>query len=72
LLHSPRHKRTLAVEEFCRTAARFSALVAGLGHQLAEMDLNPVIVHAEGCVIVDALIVGRRTHDLHETQARQA
>jgi hypothetical protein len=57
LLRSRRHRQPLAVEEFCRTAARFSTLVAGLGAQLAELDLNPVIVHANGCTIVDALIV---------------
>ena len=60
LLRSPRHKRALAVDEFCRTAAQFSAVIAGLGDQVSEIDLNPVIVHAEGCVIVDALIVGRQ------------
>ncbi|HEV7716413.1 MAG TPA: acetate--CoA ligase family protein [Steroidobacteraceae bacterium] len=60
LLRSPRHKRPLAVDEFCRTAARFSALVASLGDVLSEIDLNPIIVHAEGCVIVDSLIVGGR------------
>jgi hypothetical protein len=26
---------------------------------VTEIDLNPVIVHADGCSIVDALIVGR-------------
>jgi acetate---CoA ligase (ADP-forming) len=72
LLASQRHTRALAVEEFCATAARFSALVAGLGDQLSEIDLNPIIVHAEGCVIVDALIVGRPSLDVLEPQARQA
>ncbi len=72
LLTSPRHKRPLAIDEFCATAARFSELVAALGDRVGEMDLNPVIVHAGGCVIVDALVVGRRPHDLPETQARQA
>ncbi|MBF8293004.1 MAG: hypothetical protein HW417_1317 [Steroidobacteraceae bacterium] len=57
LLKSRRHRRALAVDEFCRTAAQFSALAAGLGALLDEMDLNPVIVHADGCVIVDALVV---------------
>jgi acyl-CoA synthetase (NDP forming) len=57
LLHSKRHRQPLAVDEFCRMAAQFSALVAGLGSQLAELDLNPVNVHAGGCTIVDALIV---------------
>ena len=60
LLRSPRHKRPLALDEFCRVAARFSALVAELGDSLSEMDLNPVIVHADGCTIVDALIIARR------------
>jgi hypothetical protein len=59
LLDSPRHARPLAVAEFCAVAARFSALVAGLGDSLGEFDLNPVILHAEGCSIVDALLVGR-------------
>ena len=31
-----------------------------MGDLLSEMDLNPVIVHTEGCVIVDALVVGRK------------
>lgn len=72
LLTSPRHRRPLAVDEFCRTAARFSALVAALSDRVSEMDLNPVIVHADGCVIVDALINGRQPHNLLEPRARQA
>jgi acyl-CoA synthetase (NDP forming) len=59
LLASPRHRRPLAVDEFCRVAARFSALVAALGGHFSEIDLNPVIVHADGCAIVDALVVPR-------------
>ena len=34
LLQSRRHPRSLAVDEFCRVAARFSALVAALGDEL--------------------------------------
>jgi hypothetical protein len=71
LLGSRRHKRPLAIDEFCAVAARFSAVVAALGEQLSEMDLNPVIVHADGCVIVDALVVGRVPHVLSEPEARQ-
>ena len=59
LLGSRRHRRPLAVDAFCAVAARFSALVAALGEAIEEIDLNPVIVHADGCSIVDALIVGR-------------
>jgi acyl-CoA synthetase (NDP forming) len=60
LLRSPRHERPLALAEFCVVAARFAALVAELGDSLSEMDLNPVIVHADGCTIADALIIARR------------
>jgi acetate---CoA ligase (ADP-forming) len=71
LLRSRRHRRPLAVDEFCRVAARFSALVAALGESLAEIDLNPVIVHADGCTIVDALIVPQSFVRI-ETEQRKA
>jgi acyl-CoA synthetase (NDP forming) len=58
LLGSRRHRHPLAVDAFCTVAARFSALVAGIAAAVTEIDLNPVIVHADGCSIVDALIVG--------------
>jgi acyl-CoA synthetase (NDP forming) len=59
LLASRRHRRPLAIDAFCAAAARFSALAAGLGELFAEIDLNPVIVHADGCTIVDALIISQ-------------
>ena len=59
LLQSKRHAQPLAIDSFCETAARFSGVVAALGDQLEEVDLNPVIVHAKGCVILDALVVPR-------------
>ena len=57
LLTSRRHARPLAIEHFCETAARFSGVVAAFGDRLEEVDLNPVILHPDGCVIVDALVV---------------
>jgi acetate---CoA ligase (ADP-forming) len=72
LLSSRRHARPLAVDEFCRVAARFSALVAALGDQLKEIDLNPVIVHADGCAIVDALVVPRQAQNTETERMRQA
>ena len=42
---------------FADLAARFSVAIHRLGDRLAEVDLNPVIVHDEGCCIVDALII---------------
>jgi acyl-CoA synthetase (NDP forming) len=72
LLASRRHRRPLAVDEFCRVASRFSALVAALGEHFAEIDLNPVIVHADGCAIVDALVVPRATETAEPELRRQA
>lgn len=72
LLHSRRHKRPLALDEFCATAARCSSLVAALGDSLSEMDLNPVIVHADGCAIVDALVVGRHSTVNHASRNEAA
>ncbi len=72
LLRSRRHRRPLAIEEFCRVAARFSALVAALGDGLSEIDLNPVIVHADGCAIVDALLVPRAATAPESEPLRQA
>jgi hypothetical protein len=39
---------------------RFSELVLELQDSIAEIDLNPVIVNASGCTIVDALVVPAR------------
>lgn len=44
---------------YCRAAAAFSAMVASLADVVAEIDINPIIVHADGCLAVDALIAGR-------------
>jgi acyl-CoA synthetase (NDP forming) len=49
---------TLDAEAFCELAARISVLAAGTP-ELAELDLNPIIVHGpgSGADIVDALAV---------------
>ena len=39
---------------------------------LAEIDLNPVIVHADGCAIVDALIVPQAVPRIETEHKRQA
>jgi acyl-CoA synthetase (NDP forming) len=39
--------------------ARFSALVAALGNDLAEIDVNPIIAGPDGVTAVDALIIPR-------------
>lgn len=48
------------IDAYCEMAALFSALVASWAENFAEMDLNPVLVHAGGCVALDALIVPKQ------------
>ena len=59
LLGRQRDGSTLSIESFCQAAATFSAVVTALGDVLEEVDMNPVIVHADGCVALDSLLVGR-------------
>jgi acyl-CoA synthetase (NDP forming) len=57
LLDGVRGRAAADIDSFCDLAARFSAIVDALGGELGEVDINPVIVHATGCTIVDALVV---------------
>ena len=60
LLDGLRDRPPVDVDSFCAAAERFSVMAAALGAVVAEIDINPVIVHASGCVAVDALVVGSR------------
>lgn len=42
----------------CEALVQFSMLAADLGDRICEMDVNPLIVSAQGCVAVDALVIG--------------
>jgi succinyl-CoA synthetase beta subunit len=57
LLDGVRGAAPVDVDAFCEAAARFSSLVHALGDVLAEVDVNPVIVHQNGAIAVDALVV---------------
>ena len=72
LLQSRRHRRAPALDAYCEAAARFSAIIPGLADLLDEVDLNPVIVHGDGCVIVDALVVPRPAHNRQSEPVRKA
>lgn len=48
------------VDALARAITRLSVLATDLGDQLEALDANPVIVSAEGCLAVDALVVPRR------------
>ncbi len=47
------------VAAYCEAAARFSVLAVALADSIEEIDINPVIVSADGCVAVDNLVVAR-------------
>ncbi len=63
LLDGQRGQAPCAIDAFCDSAARFSVMVHTLGDTLQEIDINPVIVNRERCLAVDALAVGRNTHE---------
>jgi acyl-CoA synthetase (NDP forming) len=57
LLDGVRGTPVADIAAFCEVAAGFSAMVDALGDVVEEIDVNPVIVHENGCTIVDALVV---------------
>jgi acyl-CoA synthetase (NDP forming) len=69
LLDGVRGKPPVDIDAFCHLAARFSEMAAALGDVLMEVDVNPLIVHTEGAVAVDGLVIGRdrRETDRAET-----
>jgi len=58
LLDGLRNRPAVDVEAFCLAAERFSIMAAALANEISEIDINPVIVHSEGCIAVDGLVVG--------------
>ena len=57
MLDGQRGNPAADIDAFCDAAARFSVMVDKLGHELQEVDVNPIIVHETGCTIVDALVI---------------
>jgi succinyl-CoA synthetase beta subunit len=45
------------VGALARAVSRLSVFAVELGDQIAELDINPVIVSPQGCVAVDVLVV---------------
>lgn len=58
ILEGVRGQPASDIDAFCDMAARFSMVVDQLRDVIVEADINPVIVHEQGCTAVDALIVG--------------
>jgi len=57
LLDGVRGSQPAAIGAYCQAAARFSLMVEALAGNLREIDVNPIIVGAQGCIAVDALAV---------------
>jgi len=57
LLDGMRGNPSADIDGFCELAARFSSMIDSLRDVLAEVDVNPVVVHESGYTIVDALVV---------------
>lgn len=60
LLDALRDRPALNIDAFCEMAARFSLLAASLGPVIGEIDINPVLLGADGCTAVDTLVIGRK------------
>ena len=62
LLNGFRGAAKADVAALSQLIAQISALAAQYGGQIAEIELNPVLVHAEGqgVTVVDALVVGKK------------
>jgi hypothetical protein len=60
LLDGARGKPPADVAALAEALARFSLLAATLRDGIAEIDVNPLIAGARGCVAVDALVIARR------------
>lgn len=71
VLDGQRGDPPVTLDTFCDQAAKFSQLAAALGEVVEEVDLNPVIVQAGRCIVVDSLVVGRAAGDGRQA-ARQA
>ncbi|HSG93928.1 MAG TPA: acetate--CoA ligase family protein, partial [Afifellaceae bacterium] len=76
LVDGLRHRRLLDgqrglpkadVDALCAAAARLSLLAVALCDAVGEIDVNPLLVQAEGCIALDALVTGPRTGDNSHT-----
>lgn len=62
LLKGTRGAIAVDVQGFCKAASIFSSIVAALRDVIVEVDINPIIVSADGAIAVDALFVGHATY----------
>lgn len=59
MLEAHRDRAASDIAALVETVARFSVLIDCLGSELAEMDVNPLIVGTDGAVAADVLVIPR-------------
>jgi len=59
LLDGRRGMPKVDIDAVAETVARFSVLAADLAGLFREIDVNPLLCRADGCVALDALVIGR-------------
>jgi hypothetical protein len=59
LLDGVRGNAPADIDAVAEAMARLSVLAATLGDCIGELDVNPLIAGPDGCIAVDALVVGR-------------
>src|SRR5262245_19756417 len=59
LLDGVRGAEPADIDAVAAALARFSVMIADLGDLVAEAEVNPVLCSADGCVALDALVIGR-------------
>jgi succinyl-CoA synthetase beta subunit len=57
LLQGVRGRPAVDVEAVVVVAMKLAALTADYAHTLAAIDINPLIVHTNGAIAVDALVI---------------
>lgn len=59
LLQGARGQAPVAVDALVRALMKLAALATDLGDLIGELDVNPLIAHADGVLAVDALVIPR-------------
>ena len=57
LLTGARGKRPVNIDRLIDTLMQFDLFVADYGDQLSEVDINPLLVSADRCLVLDALFI---------------
>ncbi len=66
LLDGLRGQPAADIDAFAEAASRLSIMTHALADEIAEIDVNPIIVGTRGCLAVDALVVPRRADPTEE------